>query len=225
MPRKYRFPEERRERISISVRKFWSNLSSEERQQHIAKIVSKRPIKLRRRDRFSAETLKNLYYNQNLSLPKMARQMGCTAWEIEDKMKDFNLPRRSISEALILVHKQNRAQGFSTISRWRGWSPKKTPDGYIRVVDPRLFPEKVVYMMEHRLIWEQSYGSLPKGWTIHHLNGIKDDNRKENLAAMPDRCHKRILSAKGERIRQLEAKLKELEKTNAYRESTVISRQ
>lgn len=28
-------------------------------------------------------------------------------------------------------------------------------------------------------------GPLPRGWVVHHLNGIKDDNRLENLIGMP----------------------------------------
>ena len=35
---------------------------------------------------------------------------------------------------------------------------------------------------EHRYVWEQAHGDIPKGMHIHHINGKKDDNRLENLS-------------------------------------------
>ena len=64
------------------------------------------------------------------------------------------------------------------------------------------------YVREHWLVWERAHNkSLPKGWIIHHLNGIRDDNRTVNLAAMPSHKHSLVLEAKARRIQQLEALL------------------
>mgnify|MGYP003563315842 CR=1 FL=1 len=49
------------------------------------------------------------------------------------------------------------------------------PNGYIRIGRDG----KVVYL--HRWIWEQVFGPIPDGWEIDHINGIKWDNRIENL--------------------------------------------
>ncbi len=71
------------------------------------------------------------------------------------------------------------------------------------------------YAMEHRLIWEQANGPIPKGWVVHHLNGDKLDNRLENLAAMPRNEHhthpSKALEPYEERIRGLEEALREQE--------------
>ena len=38
------------------------------------------------------------------------------------------------------------------------------------------------YVMEHIVVWEHTHGQqVPEGYVIHHLNGVKDDNRPENL--------------------------------------------
>jgi hypothetical protein len=33
----------------------------------------------------------------------------------------------------------------------------------------------------HRLAWEYAHGEIPEGMQIDHINGIRDDNRIENL--------------------------------------------
>lgn len=35
--------------------------------------------------------------------------------------------------------------------------------------------------MAHRLVWQHFYGDIPLGMTVNHINGLKDDNRPENL--------------------------------------------
>lgn len=37
------------------------------------------------------------------------------------------------------------------------------------------------WVTEHRYIWEKHCGKIPEGMMIHHKNGIKEDNRIENL--------------------------------------------
>lgn len=42
---------------------------------------------------------------------------------------------------------------------------------------------------EHRHIWEKHNGKIPKGYFIHHINGIKHDNRVENLQLVNVKKH------------------------------------
>ena len=35
--------------------------------------------------------------------------------------------------------------------------------------------------LAHRLVWQHVHGDIPAGLTVKHKNGLKDDNRPENL--------------------------------------------
>lgn len=43
--------------------------------------------------------------------------------------------------------------------------------------------------LEHRLVYRQTFGPIKQNYVIHHLNEIKNDNRPENLIALPAKLH------------------------------------
>ena len=58
---------------------------------------------------------------------------------------------------------------------YKGRSFTKNKDGYFR---------NGVAGTLHRLIYADVYGEIPKSLEIDHINGIRDDNRIENLQAV-----------------------------------------
>ena len=99
-------------------------------------------------------------------------------------------------------------RGGSKQWKWKGGRAIATR-GYILILN-RSHPRanKAGYVLEHILIWEQTHGKpLPKGWIIHHLNGITSDNRPVNLVALPNKKHYLLLESKAKRIQELEALL------------------
>jgi hypothetical protein len=83
------------------------------------------------------------------------------------------------------------------------------------------------YVFEHILVWEAVHKqTVPEGDVIHHINGIKDDNRPQNLVALsPQRHnqkHQNLLQVRAQRIRELEQEVKLLEK--ALEQSQMVFR-
>ena len=44
-------------------------------------------------------------------------------------------------------------------------------------------------ILQHRRLWEKHRGIIPKGYTIHHKNYIRSDNRLGNLMCLSNREH------------------------------------
>ncbi len=88
----------------------------------------------------------------------------------------------------ILAHKGKRS------FRWKGGRIKDA-FGYIQVWKPEHQNAKIGgYIYEHRLIMSKKLGRpLTEEESVHHKNGIKDDNRIENLELMTKRVHRGIV--------------------------------
>ena len=127
--------------------------------------------------------------------PITSRAQRCRSCEGKNKWKLGRL------QSPLLVRGENHPNR-------KGLKHKDT-HGYILVFKPdHPRANNNAYVFEHILVWEESHGKpVPKGWIIHHLNGIQDDNRPHNLVAMSTTKHSHILQAKAKRIQELEAQL------------------
>lgn len=161
---------------------------------------------------------KEFYYEQEISFGEVCQRLNVSFYTLKRLFNDNNLELRNSSEVIKLAYRKYPSMGFKTGNlhpRFNGYRTYETKTGYVRVYNPN-HPRSGVngYIFEHILVWEQFHGiPLPEGWTIHHLNGIKNDNRIENLVGMSSRAHRFILTEKAKRIRFLESKNKELEKS------------
>jgi hypothetical protein len=82
----------------------------------------------------------------------------------------------------IAARRGRKGGGSHVIPVKRRRAEKLLPLGYLMVrgtVD-----DKRVCGLAHRLVWQFTHGDIPVGSVINHKNGLKDDNRPENLQAV-----------------------------------------
>lgn len=85
----------------------------------------------------------------------------------------------------------NKGKSYNSGSNHPLWKGGRIYDGqgYIKVWKPtHPFCSKSGYVKEHRLVIEKQIGRYLYKWEIsHHINGIRDDNRPNNLKLFPNR--------------------------------------
>ena len=150
---------------------------------------------------FPYSVLLELYSKQLLPIRDIAKQLHTTRGTVRKCLDDYQIPPRP------------RVHRGSSHYNWRGG---KIPDGkgymqiYVSSEDSLFIMAQNNHILEHRLIMAQHLGRPLKSWEIvHHLNGIKTDNRIANLGLVNRNNHakqtlNKLLQA---HIRDLEAKL------------------
>jgi len=110
-----------------------------------------------------------------------------TIWKWLDK---FHIKMRALDSALGLYCSKNPGiRKGENNARWKGGISHS--NGYILIHQPN-YPSinRGRYIAEHRLVIEKAIGRyLTKNELVHHINGIKNDNRIENLRLLTRETH------------------------------------
>lgn len=149
----------------------------------------------------------------------IAKELGTSSGNVSDHVKRHGLRLRD--QERIDAIKEGIAKGQErtgeNAGNWRG-GRIMTGGGHVYVHRPdHPAANKQGYVMEHRVVAERTIGRfLTQDEVVHHVNGIKDDNRPENLQVMTVTEHRkehmdahRNLYLARERIAELEQQLKE----------------
>ena len=140
---------------------------------------------------------------------------GKPRWETK-----YQSEQKTYTGLCLSCHVRNTNANYQPPRGERSWAWKggRITDhyGYIKLkIDPDDFfyqmATKKGYVREHRLVMAKHLGRNLHSWEIiHHLNGIKDDNRIENLKLCSTDGHN-AATYLHEEIKRLKKRIKELE--------------
>jgi len=128
-------------------------------------------------------------YADGLTCAQVGDLLGLNGQNVRDVLRHCNVPRRPAG----MVGRRHtdaakQAVGDANRSRRPGdwWV---TTDGYIAVYQPEHpYADRHGDVRQHRLMMERRLGRhLLPAETVHHINGVKSDNRDENLQLFASR--------------------------------------
>lgn len=155
-----------------------------------------------RKFREDPEELRRLYWNCGLSMSDIARRYNVSMLAVADYFNKHNIPKRTRSEqGKLTVLKCPPLRGERN-PQWKG-GKRKCRDGYIDVMicsDSPFFSmakdshggtkKTHGYVPEHRLVMAEYLGRpLTPNEVVHHANGVRSDNRIENLQLKTYQTH------------------------------------
>jgi len=129
------------------------------------------------------EDIPALYSELGMSTVEIGDLVGLSKGAVSSILRVRGVKCRNTRESLKAKFPNGRFG--KDAAHWKGGRVRLS-SGYIYIHAPdHPYASKDGYVMEHRLLMESKLGRfLQPSEVVHHINGVKDDNREENLEVL-----------------------------------------
>lgn len=162
------------------------------------------------------DILRDLYLNMEYRQDIISDIFNIDVRVLRRKLKEMNILRSRSEDTKLSwkhgtkIYKYGCIPSRENSPLWKGGRHHDSK-GYILIYVGNGGRYNNIYDYEHVIVWEKINGKkLPNNYMIHHINGIRDDNRPENLLAIPRKIH--ISRFPNTYIRTLQERIRKLEK-------------
>lgn len=140
----------------------------------------------RKRASLPEETIVALYTN-GMGCREIAERYGVDVGTIYSRLVSLGV---SMRQRGVDASRALRAANRRGSAHWNFKGGRYVLKGYVYLLNPEHpLATKRGYIAEHRMVWYDANGPIAPGWFIHHKNGMRSDNRLENLEAMSPSAH------------------------------------
>jgi|GEM_PF-2114728 len=142
------------------------------------------------------DVLTQMYWRDQQSTPIIGEALGVSTSAVRKWMKELHIPRRdssSVQNVITITGRRPRTTGRSQVGpanhNWKGGRVRHAK-GYVLRHSPSHPDASGGYVLEHRLIAEEMLGRrLRPDEDVHHIDGDKTNNSRENLLVVGHDAH------------------------------------
>jgi len=166
-------------------------------------------------------------YVDGLSCMQIGSRFNLSHMVVWRRLQEVGVKMRTDTEGIALAYKSLKGPKNKN---WQGGrylhKHKSREKDYWLIYKPE-YPQsrKSGYILEHIFIWEQANGKIvPKGWHVHHKNGVSTDNRPENLEALSSSKHTKLHNdMRAQELSDAKNRIEQLEKENEQLRTIVFN--
>lgn len=134
-------------------------------------------------------------YENGTSSIQIGKDYNIPDVTVRRRLHEHGVDMRTPKEGIKLAYKEKVGPNNAN---FKNDGPRYNGNGYVLVWVGKDHPQADSRgnITEHRFVWQEVEKCfLPCDWDVHHINGKRDDNRRENLLALTKSNHSRLENA------------------------------